>query len=101
MGDAGAGAVETDLEHDVFKNKTILAALDGLGICTNEAGTVALEGAVFDERHGGVQSSLTAECRQDGIRLCALEDFFNDLWSDRLDVGALGKLRIGHDRRGV
>ena len=60
MGDTRAGTVETDLEHDIFENKPILAALDGLGICTDEACTVALEGPILYQRHGSVQSSLTA-----------------------------------------
>ena len=101
MSDTRAGTIETDLEHDVFENEPILAALDGLGICTDEAGSVTLEGAILDQRHSCVQSSLATECRQDGIRLFALEDFFNDLWSDRLDVGPLRELWIGHDRRGI
>jgi hypothetical protein len=58
VGDTRAGTVEADLEHDIFENKTILAALDGLGICTDEARAVTLEGAILDQRHGGAASQV-------------------------------------------
>ena len=101
MGDARNGTVETDLEHDVFKQQTILTALDGLGIGANEPGAMTLKGSVFDKRHSCVQSGLATEGRQDGIRLFAFEDFFDDLGSDRLDIGPLSELGVGHDRCGI
>ena len=57
-----------------------------------------LENSAMHELHGGIQRSLAAEGRQEGVRLLPLDDLFNHLRGDRLDVGPVGKLRIGHDR---
>ena len=56
------------------------------------------EHARFVERHGGVERGLAAERGQEGVGLFAVDDFLDDLGRDRLDVGAVGELRIGHDR---
>ena len=101
VGHAGPGAIEPDLEHDIFEDQAVLAALDGLGVGPDETGAMTLQRAIFDKRHRGVECSLTAECRKNGVGLFALEDFFDRLGRDRLDIGPHRELRIGHDRRGV
>ena len=62
-----------------------------------------------EERHGGVERRLAAERRQQNqfalarpsalhFLLFADDDFLDALGRDRLDVGAVGELRVGHDR---
>ena len=55
------------------------------------------EHARFKEGHGGVEGGLAAERGQEGVGFFADDDFFDDLGGDRLDVGAVGELRVGHD----
>ena len=62
---------------------------------------VALEHAAFGERHRQVQAGLAAERRQQRVGPLALDDLRDDLGGERLDVGAVGELRVGHDRRRV
>ncbi len=52
----------------------------------------------FEERHGGVERGLAAEGGQQRVGLFADDDLLDDLGRDRLDVGAVGELRVGHDR---
>jgi hypothetical protein len=58
------------------------------------------------QRKGAVERGLAAHGRQQ--REAAgqdvaflLDDLGDDLWRDRLDIGRVGQLRIGHDRRRV
>ena len=59
---------------------------------------VPRERAVAIQLHGGVQRGLAAHRRQNRVRFFAFENRFDHLRGDRLDVGAIGELRIGHDR---
>ena len=101
MGNARAGAIQADLEHDIFEDESVLSALDGFGVGSDETGTVAFQCAVFNKGHGGVQGGLAAEGGKDGIGLFAFQNFFDGLWCDRFHVGALCELGIGHDCGGV
>jgi hypothetical protein len=56
------------------------------------------ERAVAVQLHRHVQRGLAAHGRQDSVRLFALEDRLDHFGRNRLDVGPVGKLRIGHDR---
>ena len=51
--------------------------------------------------HREVQPGLAAERRQHGVGLLALDDPRHDLRRQRLDVGPIGEVRVGHDRRRV
>ncbi len=44
-----------------------------------------------------VQRGLPAHGRQDRVRLFLGDNFFNDLPGNRLDVGRIRHVRIGHD----
>ena len=60
-----------------------------------------LENAALVERDGEVERRLAADGRQHGIRLLLGDDRFDHLRRERLDVGCVGQLRVGHDRRRV
>ena len=48
-----------------------------------------------------VERGLAADRGQHGVRPLALEDLLQHLGGQRLDVGAVGVLGVGHDRRRV
>ena len=61
---------------------------------------------VVIQRTGGVQGDLAAQGRQQGINRGAVglllgDDLGDRFERDRLDVRAVGELRVGHDRRWV
>ena len=59
------------------------------------------ECAVAIQLHGGVESGLAAHRGENRVRFFALEDRFDHRRSDRLDIGAIRELGIGHDRGGI
>ena len=59
------------------------------------------ETLVVGDVHGCVQAGLAAQERQECVRALLLDDLGHRLGSDRLDVGAVGELRVGHDRSRV
>ena len=59
---------------------------------------ILFQHAVSSQIHGHVQAGLPAQRGQQRIRPLALDDLGHDLPSQRLDVGPVRRLRIGHDR---
>ena len=78
------------------------------GIGANHFDAVFFQRAAAVQSHGGIQRRLAAERRQQNQFALgahplhfldfARDDFFDALRRDRLDVSAVGELRIGHDR---
>ena len=70
-----------------------------------------LEHARAEQFHGRVQAGLATECGKQHelavsadffqLRQFADDNFLHCLGRDRLNVGAIGKFRVGHDRGGV
>ena len=57
--------------------------------------------APLEQLHGDVQAGLAAERRQHGVGPLAFDDRRQHLPRERLDVGGIGEVGIGHDRRRV
>ncbi len=100
-GDTGAWHVEPDFLHGLFEKVAVLAFVDGCGVGTDHADSVLLERPGFKQRHGGVERGLPAEGRKQSVGPFPDDDLLDDLGGDRLDVGPVGELRIGHDGRWV
>ena len=90
------------LQADPLHGRLELVALFGLGdhrrIGPDHLDAVFLQHAVPGEVHRQVQSGLPAERRQQGVGPLDLDHLGHDFPSERLDVGAVGRFRIGHDR---
>ena len=71
------------------------------GVGADHLDVVLFQDAVLVQVHGGVEGGLTAERRQQRVGPFAFDDFGDDFPGDRLDVGAVGRVRVGHDRRRV
>ena len=56
------------------------------------------EGAGLVKSHGGIQGGLASEGWEEGVRLFLGENLFHDFRGDGFDIGAVGKLGIGHNR---
>ena len=79
----------------------VLPRLDRLDVRADQLDAVLLEDARLVQRHRGVQRGLAAEGGEQRVRALLLDDLLDDLRGDRLDVGGVGELRVGHDRRRV
>ena len=98
---AGGRHIETDLQHRVLKCEPVLALVNRRRLRADHAHAVFLQHAEFVELHRAVQRRLAAERRQQRVRLLRDDDFFHHLRRDRLDVSAVRKLRVRHDRRRI
>ena len=88
-------------EHRLAKQVAILRAADRLIVGANQLNAVALQRAVLMQRLGEVQRRLTAERREQRVRLLARDDLRDRPGQQRLDVGHGRELGVGHDRRRV
>ena len=97
MGDARLGNVEADLDHRLFEFEPVLALFDGLRVRADELDAPAFQRAVAHEFHRGVERRLATQGGQKGVGPLGFDDAFDHFGRDRLDVGARGELRVGHD----
>jgi len=86
---------------DPLELLAVLAELDRLDVGSDERAVVALQHPALVQGHRAVERRLAAEGGQHRVRALLGDDRLDDLGSDRLDVGRVGELRVGHDRRRV
>ena len=105
----GARHIQPDARHGVFEQQPVFRFLDGFEPGANHFHVVFLENAGIGQIDGKIQRRLPSYCRQQGEFAGAAavgighplafpaDDLFYVLPGQRLDIGAVGKLRIGHD----
>ena len=91
------GTARPMLMHGLLELLAVLGLVDDFRPGADHLDAVLGEDAVLVQVHGGVQAGLAAEGRQQGVGPFLLDDLGDDLPGDRLDVGAVGRLRVGHD----
>ena len=84
-----------------LKRSRSSALLDGLELGADQLDPEALEGAVLGQGDGEVEAGLAAQGGQQGLGALARDDLGQELGGERLDVGAVGHLGVGHDGGGV
>ena len=90
--------LEADLAHRLLEEQAVFGLLDGLDLRADHLDAVLVENARLGKLDGKIQRRLTAHGRQQRIRPLALDDGFDELHGQRLDVGAVRQFRIRHDR---
>ena len=103
---AGARGFAAHLGHDVLEPLPVLAALDRFEVGADEFNAIAFQHTVLVQRDGGVQRGLPAQGGQQRVNLVAAlgllgDDALDERRCDRFDVGVVGELRVGHDRRRI
>jgi len=93
--------VGADFLHRVAELQAVFGERDRLDRGANQLDAVLLQRAQLRQRNREVQRGLAADGRQHGIRALALDDFLEHVRRQRLDVGPIRNLRIGHDRRRI
>ena len=96
--DDRAGEVDADLLHALLEQLAVLGLADGLQTRADDLDAVALQDAPLGGGHGEVERGLAAQGGQDGLGRFALDDLLEVFRGQRLDVGAVGELGVGHDR---
>ena len=97
VGDARFGRAQTNAGHGVLEFQAVFGHVDGLGCCANELHLVALEHAVVPQIESTVECGLPTHGGKNGIGPLAGDDFLNRAPGDGLNVGDIGRGRIGHD----
>ena len=98
-----ARRVEADLGHRLAEEFAVLGLVDRLRRRADHLDVVILEHAHFLQAERAIQRRLPAHGRQQreparhGVALLH-DDLGDHLGRDRLDIGAVGRVRIGHDR---
>ena len=102
MADPRRGHVSAPTDaHDLLELLAVLAALDRLDVGADQLDAVPLQHAGVVQRDREVQRGLPAQRGQQRVGPLARDDLLDELRRERLDVGGVGELRVGHDRRRV
>lgn len=98
MGDARACRTQADARHRILELEAVLGLVDGLGRGADQLDLVLVQHAVAPQVQRAVQRGLAAHGRQDGVGTLLGDDLLDRLPGDGLDVGDVGRGRVGHDR---
>ena len=98
IGEPALGEIETDLLHRFLEKVSILSFLNGFILSPDHLNAIFLKDPGFIEGHGDVETGLASQGWEKGIRSLPGNDLLQYFRSDRLDIGSIGHLRIGHDR---
>ena len=101
LGDVGGNDRLADLRHGFLEQLPVLGPGDGLGVGAQQADALGLQEALLVQLHGQGQARLAAQARQDGVGLFFLDDAFDGLHRQRLQVDLVGHGLVGHDGGGV
>ena len=93
----GARAGEPDLLHRLLELLAVLGLVDRLALRADHLDAVLLEHAVAREVERAVERGLPAHRRQQRVGALDRDDLLHHLPVDRLDVGRVRHLRVGHD----
>ena len=98
VGHVGAGDLEADVGHRAREELAVLAGADGLQVAADDLDAVAVEHPCLAQGHRAVEGRLAAHVGEKGVGALALDHALDRARRDRLDVGAVGGLGVGHDR---
>ena len=96
--DGGARVLEADAVHRLAEEFAILGHLDGFGLGADQFDAVFFQDAGMMQVERTIERRLAAHRGQQRIGLLDRDDLLDDLWQDRLDIGRVCQIRIGHDR---
>jgi hypothetical protein len=90
---------EADLLHGGLEPLAVLGGGDGLGVGPDELGRAGgADRLAVDQLHGQVEGRLAAEGGEDGVGPLPPDDLDEVVGVERLDVGGVGEVGVGHDR---
>ena len=100
-GNTGGTDGHADALHRLLEQVAVFGLFDRLQVGADQLNAVLLERAVFGEGHRQVEGGLAAHGGQQRIGALQLDHPPHHIRGERLDVGAIRHIRIGHDRGGV
>ena len=97
VGEAGAGNLEVDVGHGLGEELAVLADLDGVDVAADGLDAVLVEDAGLAEGDGAVKRGLATHVGKQRVGALLGDDALHRLGRDGLDVGAVGRVGVGHD----
>ncbi|MCY1522162.1 hypothetical protein D9M68_570070 [compost metagenome] len=101
VGNARLGRFQADVGHGLLELLAVFGLFDGVLVGADQFHVVLRQHAVVRQVQRAVQRGLAAHGGQQRIGLFTLDDLFDGLPGDGLDVGDVGRFRVRHDRRRV
>ena len=95
------GDAQPDAPHRLAEEPAVLGPADGLVARPDQLDAELLEDALLGQAARQVERRAAAERRQERVGPLPLEDAADAFDVERLEVGAVGVARVGHDRRRV
>src|SRR5208282_2470866 len=92
---------QPDVQHRLFEQVAVLGLFYRVQLRADQLDLEAFEHARFGQLDRKVERGLAAYRRQQGVGTFALDYFGNHAGGHRLDIGPVGQIRIGHDRRRI
>ena len=96
--DLAARDLRAEAGDDLLEPLAVLAGPDGVDIGPDQLDVVLRQHALVVQGHRGVQRGLPAQGGQHRVGTLDRDDLLQRLDGDRLDVGGVGELGVGHDR---
>ena len=88
---------QADLVHGLAKQRAVFGLVDGMCVGADHLDGIALQHAHSPQRQCGIERGLAAHCRQQRVGPLLGDDLGHHFRRDRLDIGGVGQLRVGHD----
>ncbi len=95
--DAAARDLESDAAHSCTEHVAVFGFFNGSERRADHFDAVPLQCAHSRHFHGGIESGLAAQSRQEGVRTLLLDDHGHRFGGNRFDVGPIGCFGISHD----
>ncbi len=92
---------KADAAHGIAELLTVLGFVDGFTRGPDHLDREGREHALAIQIERAVERRLAAHCRQQRLGTLFFDDLRDGVPVDRLDVGGVGHLRVGHDGGGV
>ncbi len=97
-GDPGGTDPDADPFHRLLEQQAVFGFLNRLQIGTDQLDTETLQCSVLGQGHRQIQGGLPAHGRQQGVGTFPFDHLRHEIRGERLDVGPIRHVRIGHDR---
>ena len=101
MGNHRFSNVRACVKNELLENLAIFALLDRIDLCANQFDAVLVENSLLVQGHSCVQCGLTAKSRKNRVWLFLLDNRLDNLRGNRFNIGGVGEVRVGHNRRWV
>ncbi len=99
--DGGAGVFQADAVHRFAEEGAVFGHFNRVAIGTDQFHTEFFQRAIFSERERCVEGRLSTHGGEERVGPFFLDDLCHKFRCDRLHIGGVRQIRVGHDGGGV